>query len=299
MRHRVASASTWRATPPDTRGRHDPEQQQCHRTSTAEEVHLEWLGCRASRQDRRRLMRARASAQHHDAGMRVQELQRGEEGTGCVSSAGAGETRGRASPHAIRSTRGGTGGGRGVGPESLARPRSAAATRYTPLSSSGRGTDSGVGYCWRKASIPWRNMSRDVYRGRLGAVGRVVDVEQARRVDLLTPVGLDRLVGHGPDGPADPVLPADRQPQEQELVAPGCQRLPLRAGLADQEADPLGPDVTQDDRAHAGRVDSAGMPGGREDAEVHDRVTRRSGPLPVVHDERDGIDDLGGHRSAL
>jgi hypothetical protein len=48
-----------------------------------------------------------------------------------------------------------------------------------------------------------------------------------------------------------------------------------------------------------GRVDPAGMAGGREDAEVRHRVRRGPGSSPILYDERDGIHNVHGHEWAL
>src|SRR5581483_6291773 len=125
--------------------------------------------------------------------------------------------------------------------------------------------------------------------GRLGLVRRVVEIEQPGLVDLLPPVLGHACLRHRAEPTANPVLPPEGEPDQQELVPPGRQRRPLRAGLAHQEADPLRPDVAQHDRPDARRL---AVHGRGEHAEIGERVTGRAGALPVPGERRDGI--LGG-----
>ena len=154
-----------------------------------------------------------------------------------------------------RSLRERSGGDRGDDPESHARPRSARGRGTRLAADRAVAPPRAWGTRWRKASIPCRNASRDGDRCRLGSVRRVVDVEQPRGVDLLAPVASRssrrasarsvprtrywrRIVSH----------------RSRSSQRPDDERLPLRAGAADEEADPLGSDVAEDDRAHARRV---------------------------------------------
>src|SRR2546429_10027317 len=70
-------------------------------------------------------------------------------------------------------------------------------------------------------------------------------------------------------------------PENEQLVAPAVQRLPLRAGRADQETEALLADVTKHERAHAGWAVTVG---GGEDAGVDERITVGAGAVPVGDD---------------
>src|SRR5207244_784944 len=126
-----------------------------------------------------------------------------------------------------------------------------------------------------------------VDRGALGLDTVVIEVEQSRGVNLAAPVFFDPVLGHRRERAPDSILPVDRLPENEQLVAPAVQRLPLRAGRADQETEALLADVTKHERAHAGWAVTVG---GGEDAGVDERITGGAGALAVGDDLGDRID---------
>ena len=125
-----------------------------------------------------------------------------------------------------------------------------------------------------------------VDRGALGLDTVVIEVEQSRGVNLAAPVFFDPVLGHRRERAPDAILPVDRLPENEQLVAPAVQRLPLRAGRADQETEALLADVTKHERAHAGWAVTVG---GGEDAGVDERITSGAGALAVGDDLGDRI----------